>query len=181
LQTLAAERKNQMNGLVQVRALCVVLGMCLGLTGPAHAQPQPSANAINMARELVAIIGATRDLDSIPTAVIVQVAGNYLHGNPSDKLYKDLGDIAEKLVEEYNPRRADMPNEVIRLYATRFSEQELKDLLTFYKSNIGKKMLSESQLILAEAARRAEAFAAKLREEIGPKIREELKKRGHNL
>jgi hypothetical protein len=170
-----------MNAVVQVRSFCAVIGVCLALAAPAQAQPQPSANALNMARELVGIIGATRELDSVPTAVIVQVAGNYLHGNPNERLSKDLGDIAEKLVEEYNPRRSELPNEVVRLYATRFTEQELKDLLAFYKSNLGKKMLSESQIILNEAARRAEAFAAKLREEIGPKVREELKKRGHNL
>jgi hypothetical protein len=166
---------------VSVRSLCAVIAaaIVLALAGPARAQPQPSANAQNLARELIGIIGAARDFQSVPTAVIVQVASNFLQANP--KLSKDLNEIAERLVEEYNPRRGELPAEVVRLYATRFTEQELKDALAFYKSPLGKKMLSESQSILAEAARRADAWAAKAREEIAGKIRAELKKRGHNL
>jgi len=84
-------------------------------------------------------------------------------------------------VTEYQPRKNEIPNEVVKLYATRLTEQELKDALTFYKSPIGKKLLAESQFILTESVKRAEVWGMKLRDEVSVKIRAELKKRGHNI
>jgi hypothetical protein len=57
----------------------------------------------------------------------------------------------------------------------------MKDVITFYKSPVGKKMLTESQYVLNESLNRAEAWAGKFREEVAARIRAELKKRGHNL
>jgi len=58
---------------------------------------------------------------------------------------------------------------------------ELKDLIVFYKSALGKKLLTESQYVINEAVKRADAWAVKFRDEVAVRIREELKKRGHNL
>ena len=169
-----------MNAAVFVRSICAVVAACavLAVAEPARAQ-QPTANALALSKELVDLIGAARDFESLPTAVIVQTASNFLQADP--KLAKDLNVIVENLVAETASRRTEIPNEIVRLYATRFTEQELKDALTFYKSPIGKKMLSESQAILAEVVKRSDAWGRKFREEVAARIREELKKRGHNL
>lgn len=169
-----------MNAALHVRSLCVAIAATalLLLAGPARAQ-QPSANALAQARELVEIIGASREFQSVHTAVIVQTASQFLQANPA--LAKDLNEIAESLVQEYQPRRAEVSNEVVRLYATHFTEAELKDALTFYKSALGKKLLAESQNILRDSVKFAEAWAAKVREEVSTKIRAELKKRGKEI
>jgi hypothetical protein len=54
-------------------------------------------------------------------------------------------------------------------------------LIVFYKSALGKKLLTESQYVINEAVKRADAWAVKFRDEVAVRIREELKKRGHNL
>jgi hypothetical protein len=170
-----------MNTVAHIRHAMVVLAACLCLVfaSSARAQQQPSASQLAASKELVEVVGASRQFDSIVTQVIVQVASNFLQSNPA--LAKDLNDIVELMVTEYLPRRLEMQNEVIRLYATRLTEQEIKDVLAFYKSALGKKMLIESQNILGESANRADAWATKFREEVGTRLRAELKKRGHNL
>jgi hypothetical protein len=170
-----------MNAVLHVRSLCVAIAACLLLlaAAPAKAQQQPSANAMATAKELVDIIGASREFESIPTAVVVQTASTFLQSNPA--LAKDLNEIAEKLVEEYLPRRGEIPAEIVKLYATRLTEKELQDALTFYKSPLGKKLLAESKIILQESIKRADAWGGKLREEVAGKIRAELKKRGHDI
>ena len=45
--------------------------------------------------------------------------------------------------KDLQPRFGELTNEIARLYATHFTEQELKDILAFYTSPAGKKMLSE--------------------------------------
>lgn len=169
-----------MSAAHHVRYLCVAFtaAACLAFAVPAQAQ-QPSAGAMAAAKELVETVGAAREFQSITTAVIVQSAGAFLQADP--KLSKDLNEIAEGLVTEYAPRRSEIPNEVIKLYATNLTEQELKESIAFYKSPTGKKLLEKSQFILGESMKKAEAWGLKLREEVSAKIRAELKKRGHNL
>jgi hypothetical protein len=151
---------------------------CLVFAGPARTQ-QPSPATLATAKELVDIIGASRDFDPIVTGVIVQTATTFLNSNPA--LAKDLNDIAELLVSEYLPRRDEVKNDMIRLYAQRLTDQELKDALAFFKAPLGKKLLAENQIILSETAKRADAWAVKFRDEVAGRIRAELKKKGHNL
>ena len=170
-----------MNTAVLVRHAVVVLAasLCLTFASPVRAQQQPTPSHLAAAKELVDTIGAARQFDSIVTGVIVQVASNFLQSNGA--LAKDLNEIVDLLVTEYLPRRAELQNEVVRLYASRLKEQEIKDVLAFYKSPLGKKMLVESQFVLAESLKQADLWAAKFREEVAARLRAELKKRGHNL
>ena len=164
-----------------VRSLCAVIAasFVLIIAGPARAQTQPSPAALGMAKELVEILGTAREFEPLVTGVIVQTASSFLQANPA--LSKDLNEVVDILVTENLPRKNEVPNEVVRLYASRLTDQELKDLLTFYKSPLGKKMLVESSFVMGETIKKADAWAAKFREEITARIRAELKKKGHNL
>ena len=66
-------------------------------------------------------------------------------------------------------------------YATHFTEPELKDILAFYKSPAGKKLLDEQPKIVDASMKFAQDWANKLSDEVVAKMREELKKRGHAL
>ena len=63
--------------------------------------------------------------------VIEQAKSVFLRTNPA--LGKPLNEVAGKLRVEYAPRGGDLLNEAAKLYALRFTEQELKDALAFYK------------------------------------------------
>ena len=169
-----------MNAALHVRSLCVAIAATavLFFAEPTQAQ-QPSANALAAAKELTEIVGATREFESMPTTVIVQTASQFLQANPT--LAKDLNEIAEALVQEYLPRRTEVPTEIIKLYATRFTEQELKDAIAFYKGPLGKKLLTESSNILRDSVKIADAWGTKFRDEMAARIRAELKKRGKNI
>jgi hypothetical protein len=70
---------------------------------------------------------------------------------------------------------------VALLYAQQFNEQELKEILAFYASPVGKKMLTQQPQIVDGSMKFAQNWANKLSEEVIAKMRVELKKRGHNL
>ena len=67
------------------------------------------------------------------------------------------------------------------LYATHFTEPELKAILVFYQSPVGKKLLVEQPTVVDASMRFAQDWANKLSDQVIAKMREELKKRGHNL
>ena len=79
------------------------------------------------------------------------------------------------------PRFNEISDEVARLYATNFSETELKDIVTFYKSPAGKKLLAQQPVVVDSSMRFAQNWANALSDEVIGKMRAELKKRGHQL
>jgi hypothetical protein len=156
-----------------------IIGLALGASiGTAVAQ-QPSATAMATAKELITVKGATSLYEPLVPGVIEQAKSVFLQGNPT--LGKDLNEVAAKLRAEYASRSAEVVNDVAMLYASRFTEQELKDVLAFYKSPLGRKMMKEEPDILDQSMRNAQTWANRLSEEIFMKIRVEMKKRGHDI
>ena len=156
-------------------ALALILAASVG---SAQAQ-QPTATALATAKELITTKGAAAIFDPVVPGVIEQAKSVLLRTNPM--LSKDLNEVAAKLRADYAPRSVEIVNDTARLYATRFTEQELKDALAFYKSPIGRKLLVEEPRILDEGMRNAQTWANKLSEEVLGKIRGEMKKRGHEI
>jgi uncharacterized protein len=70
---------------------------------------------------------------------------------------------------------------VVRLYASHFSEKELKDALAFYKSALGQKLIEHEPKILEQSMSETQTWANKLSEEVIGKMRAEMKKKGHNI
>ena len=159
------------------RAAALALAL-LAFSGAAHAQ-QPSAGAIAAAKELLELKGSTRMFDPLVPGIIETVKNNYLQTNTA--LVKDLNEVAAQLRTEFAPKRADVLNQVAVLYAQRFSEQELKDVVAFYKTPAGKKFVVEEPVVIEQSLGAAQAWSQKLSEEVLSRFRAEMKKRGHDL
>jgi hypothetical protein len=79
------------------------------------------------------------------------------------------------------PRFDELTAEVAKLYAAHFTEAELKELLAFYKSPLGAKLISEQSKVGEEGLKFAQDWANRLSDQVIANMREELKKRGHAL
>jgi hypothetical protein len=145
---------------------------------PVRAQ-QPSPASLAAARELMELKGVKNLVEPVVVGVVEQTKGVILQTNPG--LTKDLDEVGAQLRAEYAPRTAELTSEIVRLYAQRFTEQELKEAVAFYKTPTGKKILAEEPRILDESYARIQQWANKLQEEVTGRVRAELKKRGHNL
>ncbi len=160
-----------------VRAALIGLGLVLSI-GTAGAQ-QPSATAMATAKELVTVKGVNKLYEPLVVGIVEKAKGIFLQTNPT--LGKDLNEVAAKLRADFAPRSAEVLTETARLYATRFTEPELKDTLAFYKSPLGRKLLAEEPAIADQSMRSAASWADKLSEEVIGKMRAEMKKRGHDI
>ena len=120
-----------------------------------------------------------RSFEPLIAGVVEQAKILFLQQNPA--LAKDLNEIATKLRADLQPRFSELANEVARLYAINFSEQELKDILAFYQSPTGKKLLTAQPQVVDASMNFAQTWANNLSDEVVAKMRDELKKRGHNL
>ena len=161
------------------RSACAgLLALVLAALSPAQAQ-QPTANALALAKEIIIVKGGNAIYDPVVPGVVEQARTLFLQANPL--LGKDLNEVAAKLQTELTPRTAELLNDGARLYALRFTEQELKDALAFYKSPLGRKMLAEEPVIADQSMRSAASWADKLSEEVISKMRSEMRKRGHEI
>ncbi len=160
-------------------ATLLALGLTLIVGIAAAAAQQPSATAVATAKEVITAKGADGLYRPLVSGVIERTKIVLLQTNPM--LSKDLNEVAAKLHADYATRSAELMTEVAKIYASRFTEQELKDALTFYKSPLGRKLVTEEPNILDQSMRTAQTWAEALSQEIIAKIRAEMKKRGHDI
>ena len=154
---------------------------CLALSGVALAQgpAAPNAAAIAAAKELVALKGGATMFDPLVPGVIESAKNSLLPTNP--QLQRPLNEVAAQLLKEYDPKRAEILNEVAKVYAQRFTEPELKEIVAFYKTPIGKKMITEEPIALDQSLKMAQTWATRFSDEVLERFRAEMKKKGYNL
>jgi len=160
-------------------AAVAAVGMLL-TAGPSFAQnDKPSPAAVATAKEILEVKGSAQLFDPVVPGVIEQVRQMFMQSNPT--VGKDLGEVAAKLTKDEAKRVDEVRDSLYQQYASRFTEAELKDMLAFYKTPLGKKMITEEPKVLEESMNSAEAFAQRFTTEIIEKTRAEMKKRGHDL
>jgi Uncharacterized protein conserved in bacteria len=161
---------------VKETARLATVAIALVAFSPAAYSQQPSAAAIASAKELVAVTSSMTLFTPLITGVVEQAKLLFLQQNPG--LSKNLNEISEKLRTDLAPRLVELSDEVAKLYATNFTEPELKAILAFYQSPAGKKLLTQQPKVVDASMNFAQGWANKLSDEVIGKMREELKKRG---
>ena len=155
------------------------VAVVLALASPAVYAQQPSAAAIATAKEIVTTTGATALFNPLIPGVVEQAKNLFLQQNPG--LAKDLNEIAAKMRSDLAPRFQELVNDVAKNYATSFTEQELKDILAFYKTPAGAKLIANQSKVVDASLKFAQTWANTLSEQVIAKMRDELKKKGHAL
>jgi hypothetical protein len=157
-------------------AAAFVIACC---ASAASAQPAPSPAAVAIAKEVIVMKGASTLWDPIIPGVVESAKNTFLQINPG--LARDLNEVSVRLRSELAPRQSELLDDAARLYATRFTEAELKDVLAFYKTPAGRKVIAEEPKVLDASMTNAQNWANKLSEEVIGKFRVEMKKKGHDL
>lgn len=154
------------------------LGLMLGSAVAQTAKP-PSATALGYAKEIllaknVAAIyqGAVPGLVQRTRDVLLQSNLNY---------QKDLDEVSLVVAKDLAGREKEIGEEMARIYATSFTEPELKELAAFYKSPLGTKVILQEPAAFNQARQYMDQWAQKFAEEINGKFRAEMKKRGKEI
>ena len=151
---------------------------CLALVQAAQAQQQPSAAAVTLATQLLELKGGISAYDPAVDGVIIHHKGVLLQINPN--LAKDINDVEQLMRKEGAARREELHKEIALGYASAFTEQELKDMIAFYQTPLGKKIIEQEPKAGEESTKRAQVWIDKYAETVITKMRAEMRKRGHN-
>jgi hypothetical protein len=156
-----------------------VTGLALLALGGAASAQDPSPEAVETARQIIAIKGGDTIFNSLIPGVIEQGKSLFEQQNPA--LGKDLRDVATKLRSELAPQIAEVHTEVAKLYASHFTLKELKEILAFYQSPLGRKLITEEPKTLDQSMLFAQNWSRKFSDEVLTKFRVEMKKLGHDI
>lgn len=145
----------------------------------AQAPAQPSPAAIFLAKQIIEFKDVKNVFQPLVRGVVIKTRDKFIQNN--FMWSKDLNECAIIVEKQYEPRISEVLDNTARIYASHFTEQELKDLVTFYQSPLGKKMVAQEPKALDESMASAGKWAEDLSLQVIDSMRAEMKKRGHDL
>ncbi|KQQ91323.1 DUF2059 domain-containing protein [Aureimonas phyllosphaerae] len=139
------------------RGLCVSVAL-LGLSvAPAFAQ-DASPSHIAAARQAVDALDTTEQFDQILLNAATQIKAELIVNNPN--LQSEISNMVDDEALKLAPRRGDLENEIARIYAKLFTEQELREIAEFYQGEAGKKLLAQGPTASREMMSAADVWAS---------------------
>ena len=189
------------------RRLIAAPGLALGLAllalpHPAAAQPQkpaptkptaqpnapaaantPAASTFSpshlaLAREVMLSSGIARSFDSVLPAFADQIRKQTV---TRPELSKDLEEVLASLQPEMELQKQRMIDIAARTYASKFSEAELKEIATFFRSPAGKHYVEAQPQLLDEMVQEMQDWTQDVSEYVMVRVRAEMGKRGHQM
>lgn len=91
---------------------------------------------------------------------------------------KEVDDAIGKTLETYRGRKGELLDQFARVYALRFSMDELKQVVAFYESPVGVKLSTANQEINQDLQAIMQVFSNNTKVEFFAKVRAELKANG---
>lgn len=140
---------------------------------------KPSPKAVATAMELLKIKGAGHIYAPILVNIIQRTEYKYMQTNPM--LQNDLDASALQVRKAMQPELDSLEKHVAEEYASHFTEKELEQIVAFYKTPLGHKLVTIEPKVLAQSMDYARQWAAKVAQQVDAKMREEMQKRGHDL
>ena len=161
----------------------LVLGLALA-SAPAGAQQQPplkpaSPAAIAAAKELLAMKNASGMYASAVPNIVQRTKETLLQNNLNYQ--KDLNEVAVIVAQRLAGREKEIGDGMAKIYASEFTEQELKDMVTFYKTPLGKKLLTAEPAAIRLSMSYMNQWAQSFAEVVNAEFRAEMRKRGKEI
>jgi hypothetical protein len=112
---------------------------------------QPSPTALALTRRYFAAVNFRSSMDSTMRSIMPTLIGELASEHP--EITPAQRQIVTEAVEDSMPAYTDhVIEQVIPIYATAFSEQELTDIVTFYESPAGKAIVSKMPALAPRVA-----------------------------
>jgi uncharacterized protein len=154
---------------------------------PAGAQQPPQAaplkpvspSAMQAARDLLAAKGVNQIYANAIPNIVQRAKDQFLANNLSYQ--KDLNEVAIMVAQTEAGKDKEIGEQMAKIYANDFTEQELKDLTAFYKSPLGQKLQLQEPKSIQASMLFMNQWAQALSENIANEFRAEMKKRGKPL
>jgi hypothetical protein len=146
---------------------------------PLPAGPPPTASHLAAARELLELNGIALSFSSSIPQFFDQVATNVTKTRP--EVASDLSKVFQQLKPEFDKKAQELTDQGALLYATILSEDDLKAIDAFFKTDAGKKYVQTQPLFMSNIVVIMENWREQIATDLMTRVRVEMKKKGHDL
>jgi uncharacterized protein len=160
--------------LLPVLAITVILFTAAPAVVAAQEAPLDPALRADIQR-LMDLTGAAQMGHQIASILSQQVlqSTKRLHPDIPDRVIEISKEVTEQELSKVFDRPDGMVAQVIPLYAKHFSREDIRGLIAFYESDLGRRAVAEMPALMQESAQIGQRFAA----DIGPRIQATLNER----
>ncbi len=153
-----------------------LVGLAL-LAAPSLASAQEiSASHLAVALDVVKSAKASRGFDNVLPGLAAKVEDRLIRLRPD--LHKEITTAVEAAALKLASRRADLDNDVARVWAKAFDEKELKTIADFYKTEAGQKFAEVGPSVYTGTLDAVQRWSDRLGEELLDNSKNELKAAG---
>lgn len=138
-----------------------------------------SQSQLAAALDVINATTATSSFDTQLPQIANEVTNQLIRIRPD--LHQEIADTVQAVALKLAVRRRELDQDVARVYAKAFSEDELKAIAAFLKSPAGQKYQKDGPKVYAETLQAVQAWSDRVGAELMDKSKEELKKQGHPL
>jgi len=161
-------------------ALALAMAALPAAAQQAAAPPKAaSPGAIAAAKEILAMKNASAMYQNAVPNIVQQTKDTLLQTNLNYQ--KDLNEVAVIVAKNLAGREKEIGEGMAQIYASEFTEQELKDLVTFYKSPLGQKLLANEPRAIQSSMAYMNQWAQQFGEIVNGEFRAEMRKRGKQI
>jgi len=168
-------------------AFIVTAALTLGAAGafvlaqtgaPAGADDKSTVDpeALAAAKEVLAFAGSARQFETIMPLMSRQLEASFLKLQPGHSA--EIHEIMSRVIERASGRKQELADNIAVLYAERMTADELRQIVAFYKSPAGTKLLQVQPEIIQQSVAIGQIWGKKIGEEIREEVRKELRNRG---
>ena len=150
-------------------------------TDPSKQAPpaSPTPEHVAKARRLILATGISRSFQIIVPEFMDQIGNTLTQARPD--LVHDMIITLEELRPEFERQSDEMIDLSAKIYATLLSEKDLDAILAFYDSEAGKKYVAAQSLYINQLIPGSQAWQQKIAINMMARVRQEMKKKGHDL
>jgi hypothetical protein len=159
-----------------LRLPALALGLLL-MAGPCLAQ-DATPGQIAAAKELIELSGSLTTVDEMMPALTEQIKRQAV---TRPEMNKDLDEVLKSLQPEFDRQKQQVINLAARDYSKYMSEQEMRDVIAFFKTPSGAKYMKSQPALLDDLVNDVSGWSEQLSEYAITRVRAEMAKRGHQM
>lgn len=145
----------------------------------APAQPKASPAAVAAAKEILAMKNAGAMYANAVPGMVEKTKTTLIAQNLNYQ--KDLNEVAPIVAQQLAGHQSEIGEGMAQIYASEFTEQELKDLVTFYKSPLGQKLITTEPQAIGLSMAFMNSWAENFSQTVIAAFRAEMRKRGKDI
>lgn len=163
-----------MRGAKAVMGVVLTAGI-MAMSAPLLAQ-EVAPEQLAMARKYVDLTDRGAVFETTVVEVGIDTMRQIVTQNPEilDQTNETIGDV----IKEYNGRKGELLDQFARVYAMRFTMEELTEIVNFYESATGQKLAAANSEVNTDIRRILQVYTNNLRTEFFAKVRSGLRAKG---